>query len=246
MKKIVSSKRYIFTILSSVLIFCFNGSVMDTGSAKDSTVDVNFQGTIEDHRRTADVQFILIGGKYENIPVYQVPQKSKMDSAIDPKQNKILLDLNEIDSIALKHPESPSQSEITVNNRKYVHIVVAYPHGTKKEFIVESSRRVKCQEANENKAAATSYEDRDLSFSHIKKLTIKGFKKTSSKEVDVKLEKQKNVFKENTQNIIDKIEDNVKNLPMDNPNTFEKMKDTILSLLKSLRDQLQKFLDMVK
>ncbi len=60
------------------------------------------------------------------------------------------------------------------------------------------------------------------------------------------LAKEKNNFKNNAADLLHAIEENVKNLPMDNPTAFETMRSTILTLLKTLRDQLQKFLDMIK
>ena len=57
---------------------------------------------------------------------------------------------------------------------------------------------------------------------------------------------QKNKFKVDVAQILHSIEENIKNLPIDNPTAFETMRETALLLLKSLRDQLQKFLDMVK
>lgn len=236
---------------------------MDSGSSSTNTnPDVNFYGKLEDHHRTASVQNIRIGGKYKDIPVYQLPPKSNGKyEDIDPKQNKILLDLKEIKKISLKHPESPSAAIIEVHGRKYIIITVLSQNGSKKDYIVETTKRVKCQEADKgprNNQQAT-YEDRDLSFAHIRSLTINGYKDGHGKvetthDIDAAkshqpttaIERQKEGFKKNTADILDKIEQNVKNLPQDNPTLFQTMKGTILTLLKSLRDQLKKFVDMIK
>lgn len=263
MKKSILSYLYLPSLLTLVMLFCFNGSLTNSTSSDNAAKpDVNFYGVLEDHHRSAHVQNILISGKYKDIPVYQVPNKVDGKYAdLDPKQNKILLDLNELKKIALKHAASPSESIIDVAGRKYVLISVESQNGTKKDYIVEHTKRVKCQEVDHGTSKNnTLYEERDLSFAHIKLLTIQGYKENNhQKKNEIEPTKQensdqpknvapedKNQFKKNTENIIDKIEENVKNLPHDNPTLFQKMKGTILTLLKSLRDQLQKFLDMIK
>lgn len=261
MNKRISVQVQFFTII--VFLFCFNGSLMDSGGASNTTnPDVNFYGQLEDHHRTAAVQNIRIGGKYKDIPVYQVPPKTNGKYVeIDPKQNKILLDLKEIKKISLKHPESPSTAIIEVSGRKYIIITVLSQNNSQKDYVVETTKRVKCQEADKgpnNKQQAT-YEDRDLSFAHIRSLTVNGYKDSKhgtevNNDIDVSEKSitktsthaQKEGFKKNTADILNKIEQNVKNLPHDNPTLFQTMKGTILTLLKSLRDQLKKFLDMIK
>jgi len=267
-KNIVSSKIYFLTLIIAIILCCFNGSVIDNNSTNASTnPDINFYGILEDHYRTAQVESILIGGKYEAIPVYQDIVKSMTDKKdktsneiIDPKQNKILLNLKDIKSITLKHPENLKASSVLVNNKNYVQILVTSTSGSKKEFLVESTRRITCKEQDKQseKQGGMLLQDRDLNFTHIKKLTIHGYK--SDRQNNMKsdeeslgnplnqksITQQKNKFKTDTAQILDSIEKNIKNLPIDNPTAFETMKETVLLLLKSLRDQLQKFLDMVK
>lgn len=268
MKKIISSSSYFFTMITCIILFCWNASVVDNNTSNSSTdPDNNFYGTLEDHFRKAQVESILIGGKYEGIPVYQDVTKSMtdkkdtlIDNIIDPKQNKILLNLKDIKSIALKHPENLSASSISVNSKKYVHIVVTSLSGTKKEFLVEGSRRITCKEidSSSEKQDTKLLQERDLNFTHIKKLNIHGYKsekkESAQSHVDtikksseiINITEQKNKFKADTAQILHSIEENIKNLPINNPTAFETMRETVLLLLKSLRDQLQKFLDMVK
>ena len=268
MKECITSKTYFLTMIVAIICCCFNGSVIDNSSPSVSTApDTNFYGTLEDHYRTAQVESILIGGKYESIPVYQDVLKSMTDKkekiageTIDPKQNKILLNLKDIKSIALKHPENLTTSSISVSNKTYVQIIVTSVSGSKKEFLVESTRRITCKERDKGseKHDATILQDRDLNFTHIKKLTINGYKSDQKSNLksdeeslgspseSISLQQQKNKFKIDTAQILHSIEENIKNLPLDNPTAFETMRETVLLLLKSLRDQLQKFLDMVK
>ena len=150
MKEFISSKTYFSTMIIAIFFCCFNGSVVDTNSTTTSMApDANFYGTLEDHYRTAQIESILIGGKYESIPVYQDVLKSMTDKkekiageTIDPKQNKILLNLKDIKSIALKHPENLTTSSILVNSKSYIQIIVTSISGTKREFLIESTRRI--------------------------------------------------------------------------------------------------------
>src|SRR3989339_273642 len=229
-------------MIISILLCCYNGSIVDSDSANTSTdPDTNFNGTLEDHFRKAQVESILIGGKYESIPVYQdiaksiTDKKDKIvDDIIDPKQNKILINLKDIKSIALKHPENLNASSISINNKKYVQIVVTSLSGTKKEFLIEGSRRITCKEldAGSEKQDSSTLQDRDLNFTHIKKLTIAGYKSDKkrnsvtdllpvSQKIESKLtSEEKNKFKTDTAQILNAIEENIKNLPINNPTAF--------------------------
>ncbi|MDP3788744.1 MAG: hypothetical protein Q8Q60_05520 [Candidatus Chromulinivorax sp.] len=278
---------YAMTIAIAALLCCMNASMITTNSADMSTEpDINFYGTLEDHVHTAEIQSILIGGRYESIPVYQhmTPQKASTNEQghnkdIDPKQNKILINLQDIKSIALEHPHNPTSSSIQVNNKTYIQIVVESLHGTKKKYLVEATRKITCKEIDKSADIndKLTLQERDINFIHVKKLTLKGFKSNHpyqapsdfakaspdkqahiakienstkpnlvSGESSAALLQEKDDLKNNAAELLHAIEENVKNLPMDNPSAFETMRSTILTLLKSLRDQLQKFLDMIK
>jgi len=250
---------YQSAMITLITLCCFNGSVIDTDSTTTSTAaEINFYGQLEDHTHTSNVESILIGGRYESIPVYQKVLQPITD-VIDPKQNKALINLQDVRSIALQHPENPTASSVKINNKMYINIVVEYINGTKKEFLVEATRKVTCQEIDKSAEVAEkpTLQHRDISFMHIKKLSIEKYKYTQKKEpatpitrskstTDSSFNTTKNKFKTDTAQILNAIEQNVKNLPIDNPTVVETMRETILILLKSLRDQLQKFLDMVK
>jgi len=229
--------------------------------------DINFYGILEDHVHTASVESILIGGRYESIPVYQHIKSDEHDKnhKIDPKQNKTLINLQDIKSISLHNPENPTASSIQINNKTYIEIIVESVHGTKKKFLIESTRKITCKEIDKGadiKEKTPSLQNRDISFLHVKKLNITGYKsnypyqapqitpisKESSQHPGTKqtLIQEKESFKNNAAELLHAIEENVKNLPYDNASAFQTMKSTISTLLKSLRDQLQKFLDMIK
>lgn len=257
---------YAVTVALSALLCCFNGSVVTTSTSQSTEPDINFHGTLEDHTHTANIESILIGGKYESIPVYQqvapAMQHDKNVAAaqeIDPKQNKTLINLQDIKSITLEHPNNPTASSIQVNNKTYIQIIVESLHGSKKKYLVESTRKITCKEidASAEIEEKPTLQARDVNFIHVKKLTIKGFRSnhpyTSPQITPISKESEKPTvsqekkdFKNNAAELLHAIEENVKNLPMDNPSAFETMRSTILTLLKSLRDQLQKFLDMIK
>lgn len=260
------TKLSIWAIAISTIFCCWNGSMVTSSSETSTEPDINFHGTLEDHAHTAQVESILIGGKYESIPVYQqVIAPAHQDKSenkpqeIDPKQNKTLINLANIKSISLQHPNNPTASSVQVNNKMYIQIVIESLHGTKKKYLVESTRKITCKEIDKSAdiQEKQTLQARDINFIHVKKLSIKGYKSNHpyqapeinpiSKESEKPtMSQEKKDFKNNAAELLHAIEENVKNMPIDNPNTFETMRSTVLTLLKSLRDQLQKFLDMIK
>ena len=239
---------------------CWNGSTLDSNS-KDNRPDTNFYGNIEDHNSKFDAEDILIGGKYEQIPVYQTIKDYKKPterdagskSDIDPKQNRSFLDLHEITSIELVHADRPIASEIEINNRKYVEILVTLINGNKQNYLVESSREVSCLKidkgSQENKNPI--FEQRKLNMIHIKNLMIKGFKsakdtKHTPRDRDDSFDIKKIDVASATEKTLDQMEEKVKNLQQEDPSSYEKFKSSMLSLLKSLRQQLQTMLNMLK
>ncbi|MBV8660863.1 MAG: hypothetical protein JO129_01820 [Candidatus Dependentiae bacterium] len=265
--KMSKTKTYSWVIAVLAILFCYNASMVTNNSAESSTEpDVNFYGILEDHVHTTEVESILIDGRYKDIPVYQqVVSPTQQDKTaiptqeIDPKQNKTLINLQDIKSISLEHPNNPTASSIKVNNRVYIQIIVELLHGTKKKYLVESTRKITCKEIDKSAdiQEKPTLQTRNINFIHVKKLTIKGFKSNQpykarevgpiSKESEKPtLHQEKNKLQHDAAQLLNSIEENVKNLPIDNPSAFETMRSTILVLLKSLRDQLQKFLDMIK
>ncbi|MBI2353106.1 hypothetical protein HYV11_02565 [Candidatus Dependentiae bacterium] len=263
-------------LLLSIIFFCWNGSLVDSGNNKNKRPDVNFYGSIEDHTgKTFQVEDILINKRYENIPVYPILKNikkraqeridhecednscSSKDKNVDPTQNKALLDLTEIKTIELKNPDHPTASIIAINQKDFTEIIITSINGTKKQYLIEPSRKITCKEIDkgpeENKKEV--FIERELNMIHIKKLTIDGYK--STKDCDEKKTsttttalkdpecKEKQAIGQQTEKLLDQITENVKNLSQDNPSTFERMKNSIISLLKSLREQLQKMLNML-
>lgn len=243
----------------AIIITCWNGSMVDT-SNKGKRPDTNFYGTLQDHQSTSKVEDILIGKKYEQIPFY-----SKIDSAklaldkqqgssvqIDPTKNKVLLDLHEISEINLKYPDRPIEHEIDINGRKYSEVKVTAITGSENEYLVESNREISCLKIDKgpNNDQPAIQEERKLNMIHVKNLTIKGYKSaTDSKKTESSSDKESKdsyQVKQSTEKILDQIEEKVNNLPKEDPSNYEKVKHSLLSLLRSLRDQLQKLLGMIK
>ena len=266
--KMSTTKTYSWVIAVLTILFCYNASMVTTNNSSETSTepDINFYGTLEDHVHTTEVESILIDGRYKDIPVYQqVTSPVQSDATaiptqeIDPKQNKTLINLEDIKSISLEHPNNPTASSIKVNNRVYVQIIIESLHGTKKKYLVESGRKITCKEIDKSAEIQEkpTLHTRNINFIHVKNLTINGFKSNQPYKVrevgpinkeseKPTLNQEKNKFKYDAAELLNSIEENVKNLPMDNPSAFETMRSTILVLLKSLRDQLQKFLDMIK
>ena len=255
------SSRVTFLLTGLVLVTCWNGTMVDSGSGKkDKRPDVNFYGQLTDHTCTMNVEDILIGGRYEQIPVFQTgdyspEQNSKnqqnQPAVIDPKQNKIMMDLSEISSISLKNPDRPIEAELNINNRKYSEVEITSINGTKKTYLIESSRELTCLKVDKgpDNDQKPIYEERKLNIIHVKNLLIQGYKtgagKVSTPAKDVSVSDKGDVA-QNTEQILDQIEKKVNNLPKEDPSNYEKLKSSLLSLLRSLRDQLQKLLGMIK
>ena len=256
-----------------ILFFCWNGTLIDSNT-KSKLPDINFYGTIEDHyNKMFNAEYILIDKRYEEISVYpysgtiklkkHITNKKNNDletnknNDIDPTQNKSFLKLDEIKTIELQHPNHPTESTIKINDKDYIGIIVTSINGTQNNYLIENSRKITCKEIDkgQNNTKEKVLIDRELHMIHIKKLTILGYKSVKdsdekkpikSSSENISTNDQKKELGKNTANIIDQIEENVKNLSQDNSTAFEKMKNTIITLLKLLREQLQKMLDMIQ
>ncbi|MBP9764803.1 hypothetical protein KBD08_00520 [Candidatus Babeliales bacterium] len=239
----------------AVIITCWNGSMVNTTSDKKRP-DVNFCGTIEDYNHTFNAEDILIGDKYEKVPFYLPTPTTKAATAksttdINPAQNQVLLDLQEIRTIEAKHTTDPVEHQLTINNKKYVAVEVTSITGTKNEYLVESYRKISCLHIDKgpDNDQKPIEQERKLDFIALKNLTIKNYKSAT----DVKKsqshdynESEKAQAASATEKILDQIEEKVNNLPKEDPSNYEKIKESLLTLLKSLRDQLQKVLNMIK
>lgn len=250
----------VFSILTAILCTSWNGSMVDTNS-KDKRPDVNFYGTLQDHKSTANIEDILIGGKYKQIPVYQTvlpyeksstPTEKNKTLQMDPKQNKTFLDLDEISSIALKYPDQPIEHELIINGSKYVEILVTSINGSIQTYLIESSRDLSCLQIEQGieKNQKPVQEERKLNMTHVRNLIIKGKKAAQdvnqSRMRNEMVSTDKVEIAKNIEESLDQIEKNVKNLPHDDPSQYEKFKHSMISILRSLRDQLQKMLNMIK
>lgn len=255
MKHTRSEKIKILCLAAATIVTCWNGSLSDSNT--DKRPDVNFYGTLLDHsaKHPVKVEDILIGGKYKQIPAYQVIEIATNASSgkeLDPKQNKVLLDLDEIASIELLCPDRPIECEKTINNSRYTEIIVTSIAGSPQHYLIESSRTLSCIQMDKgpDETSKPVSQERKLNIIHIKKLIIKGKKSAIDMNESRIRQEEKDSDKvrlaENTEKIIDEIEKNVKNLPQDDPSHYEKFKRSIISLLRSLRDQIQKMLSLIK
>lgn len=265
-----SSLNKLLCLSIATIITCWNGSMVETNT-KDKRPDMNFYGYLEDHAsKEQKVEDILIGGKYEQIPAYQVidnktrelidkSKKVELDNKsketiknLDPRQNKILLDLQEVSSIELQYPDRPVEHEIEINNKKYIEIKVKNITGTENNYLIESNRDLTCKKIDKGPKEDKDpvFEERKLNMIHVKKLTISGYKpnsdkiKSSSREAAAETDKSK--ISTDTEKILDEMEQKVNNLHKQDPSNYQNVKDSLLSLLRSLRGQLQKLLDMIK
>lgn len=256
--------KLIAPIILITMFLCWNGSMVNIGP--DHRPDTNFRGEITDHKSTFKAEDILIGGKDKEIAVYsldaKIPKNPEIKKDLDPRQNKSLLDLRNILSIELAHPEHPTASEIELNNRKYIEIIVTFINESKQNYLIESAREISCLKVNQGPDAskAPMLEERKLNMTHIRNLTIKNYrskqdnkKHTNCDEtasVVQKTDQSKAEVASTTENILDQMEEKVKNLDnedhKEDPSRCKNLKSSMLLLLKSLREQLQKLLNMLK
>lgn len=255
---IISHKKLISCTL--VLIFTsWNGSMIDTSNNKRP--DVNFYGELTDNNSTCKVEDILIGGKYEDIYVYEPIKNAKTaleklkdtGTALkeeDPTANKIKLNLQDVTSIELTHPDHPIEHELVINNRKYTKIEVTSITGNKETYLIESSREISCLKIDkgpeQDQQPVTN--GRKINMINVKKLLIKGYKGAQDKakpHYSDAHQSEKAEIANSTEKILDQIEEKVNNLPKEDSN-YDKLKHSLLSLLRSLRDQLQKMLSLIK
>ncbi len=249
----------LFSIITIVLITCWNGSMVDSDK-KDKRPDVNFYGKLNDE----SVEDILIGGKYNEIAVYKLiesEKKSTMKDSIDqtkssmseksPTSDQTKLNLNDIAIIKLKYPETPTAKEIEINNKKYVVITVVLINNSNHEYMIEAERSVTAlaiDKGPNNDLPILS--KRVIKMSALKILEIKGKKAAQDLNQSRMREEIHDTDKvqiaNNIENDLDQIQQAVDNLPKNDPSQYEKFKNSIIKLLRSLRDQLQKMLHMIK
>ncbi len=266
--KFCYKKFSFFSSLALVLITSWNGSLSDS-SNKPPRPDTNFYGTIQDHSgKILNVEDIVINKKYNSIPVYQVPATNTLNHSscscssssassdatkkdMDPRLNKILLDLDEVSSISLAHPHKPVEHEKTINNAKYSEINVTSINGTMQNFLMESSREISCVviDKGPDNNAKPILQERKIAIIQLKELIIKGKKSAHDTDVSrVRKDEQdsnKVTIEKETEKILDEIEKNVNTLSKE-PSSYEKFTTKMASLLRSLRDQLQKMLNLIK
>jgi len=258
MKRYVSPQKIIFLCSAIITITCWNGSMVDS-SGKDKRPDVNFYGKLEDHMTTCEVEDILIGGKYEQIAFYLPIHGAKTDleknkddkPQIEPRQNKVLLDLSEISAISMVHPDRPTEHELEINSRKYVEVEVTTITGSKQHYIIESAREISCLKIDKGPKQDQKpiQEKRKLNMLHVKNLWITGYKtgqnalKSDPHNTAIS---EKTKIAEGTEQILDQMEKKVNNLSKEDSSNYQQLKESLLSMLRALRDQLQKMLNLIK
>ena len=257
--------------IALMLFFCWNGTIIDSGS-KSKLPDVNFYGTIECYEETFNFEYLLIKNKYEKITVHPIQSSLKnlkkritensannneTNKTEDPTKSKGELSLFHTKTIELQDPHHPTASIIMLNQKEFAEIVVTLINGAKQNFLIENDLNISCQQVTNGSSNTKNniFIPRFLPITKIKKLTIKGYRSTNYSDDSnvtknssdhIHQEDQKKEVAKHTENLLDQIEENVKNLSQENASTFEKMKSNIITLLKSLREQLQKMLNMLQ
>ena len=250
-----SDQKILLMLSIFVCLLCWNGSMVDSNN-NEKRPDTNVHGTITDHTETFDAQDIQFDKMIEKIPVYQniIPTEIKSDKSIKPNLNPtgnlIPLDLHIISSIEACHPDSPIASELEINNRKYMEINVTFSNGSQKKCLIECSRVISCVQVQKspNNNQQPVFISREIKMIHLEKLIIKGYK--STQDLSSTKQSQKNnestEIATQTEKILDQLEQNVKNLPQEPESQYTKIKHAMVSLLQSLREQLQKMLHLIK
>jgi hypothetical protein len=151
---------------------CFLSILLLANFSSESSIDgkqkhkINFCGTFTDSQgNTITVDNISISGSYKHIPVYQKPTSPD----VKPDINTTFIDLNEVAGIKLPSA-TPMISKF--KNREYIDIVIIYDdkQQTSKNYIIELSRKILCDETNDAGPI-----EKEISFQALGELKITGY-----------------------------------------------------------------------
>lgn len=159
-------KQHIRTIMCLVSVFAFANFSSETSVDGRQKNKINFYGTLTDIQgNTSNVDNISIGGSYERIPVYQKPK----DADTKPDINTTRLDLKEVAVIKLTGGEAVISK---FKNREYIDITVVSndTQRTEKNYIIELTRKLLCDEINEAGPI-----EKEISFQALGTLNINGY-----------------------------------------------------------------------
>lgn len=169
MKKTVS---YFYLVLFFAL--CCNWGSKDDASGGPVTgggrkPDVNVYGMVQDNTgNIVRVENILIGSRYNQIPVYLKPQDLTQKN-YNPSENVARLDLAEISKIYIENRDTI----YSFSNRPYLEItVLSNDNTTINKYIVETSKKVTFDEVNDSGPI-----EREVSMLALHELIIQGYER---------------------------------------------------------------------
>ncbi len=202
--------KKIFFCCSALLFFAhFGGQNSSTSTCEKPAINVS--GTLID---TSDQQYsvenVTIGGRYTDIPVYQIPKTPD----VNPDINTTKLDLREIHEIRLASPEV-----LKFNNRDYLEIEVISNDSrrTKNSYIIDRIKRLQCDEINEAGPI-----QKELSFLAVKSMVIENARSRQEAISEYKGQmSDKHMVTDmmitKTKALINELEDSAKRLQQENP-----------------------------
>src|SRR3990167_7075078 len=156
--------KNVVALSAGVILLCVNMGMQNEGSvAGGGRPDINFYGTLKDNTGASyAVENITIGGMFKQIPVYAKPASP----TANPGDNRTLLDLKEIKAIIV--PEG--EKELTFGGKPYTEIVVVSLDGTKRTYMIETSKLLRCGEKN-----ASGDTEKELAFRAVMEINIRGY-----------------------------------------------------------------------
>jgi hypothetical protein len=230
----MSMAQKYFSCVKQGCLLAVCGLLLGIQSGSPSSVDhkerpsVNITGIITDtsgHEYPLD--YITIAGRYNQIPVYSIPDNPDED----PANNTTKIDLDEVDEIHLDEP-----AVVQFKKRDYIKLRIIFkgPKRTTHTYIIERNRELRGEEPLGNAKSL----DHEFKFLAIKKLKILGVKKDTGHFVD---QKTGNPVAVNdlditkTKMLIEEIEHATKQLPEHAGGAFEGLKSQLLYLISELK-----------
>ncbi len=149
---------------------------------------------------------LSIGGAIERIPFYQKPA-CPTDNARLNERTLNLTEIRQIQTVSQKNACNVKEIH-TFNNRSYIELIINLVDGTKHNYIIESSRRIFCNEIKPSDPQAIPIEAK-ISFQTVDKLVIQGYRGRSTRSTVVPIAQQQKLSHLRVDSFLKDIKQNV-------------------------------------
>lgn len=203
-------KNFVIIFLAGLaIVFLANWGTPETSFGEQRKSTLNFYGTLETWQgQTYTVENITVDHRTQKIEMYEKPNNMP-DSSKPAGQNgvslsltanpitnftKVSVDLAEIESLEIKDPEI-----VWTYKRKKGHQDLTFfeivatnndPEKTRSTYLIESRKKLYC-----DRHIGESFEEREVPFTAVKKLTIEGFRHREEQQRSTKKAVANDTFK---------------------------------------------------